>query len=172
MNKDVKSFDQLDELILRYAQIEAKLAKSEAAMNEKIQKIRESYKEVNDPLSSERSEIEKILENFCIANKHEFQKQRSRDFTHGIVGFIFNPPKVAQLNKKYTVKTSIELLKRIFNDIYIRSKEEINKEAILADYASQKIDDQKLAAVGLKIDQDETFYISPKWETIEDKKAA
>lgn len=172
MIKDVKSFDQLDELILRYAQIEAKLAKSEAGMNEKIQRIRETYKTDNDPLSTEKIELENTIKFFCINNKHEFEKQRSKDFTHGVIGFTFNPPKVAQLNKKYSVKTSIELLKRFFKDLYIRSKEEINKELLLADYASKKINDTKLAAVGLKVDQDETFYIAPKWETIEDKKAA
>lgn len=168
----IKSFDDLDALILEFGQIEARLAKAEASMNERIQKIREAFKTSNESDMNKRADLQKVIETFCISNKNEFQKIRSRDFTHGSVGFKFNPPKIAQLNRKYSVATSIELLKRVFQMLYIRTKEEINKEALLADYAAKAINDEKLASVGLKVDQDETFYIEPKWELIEDKKAS
>ena len=45
-------------------------------------------------------------------------------------------------------------------------KEEIDKDSILGDYAQEKIDDSRLASVGLRVDQDETFFTQIDWETI------
>ena len=76
-----------------------------------------------------------------------------------------------QLNRKYNVKTSIELIKKIFSGAYIRIKEEIDTERILTDLAQEKLNDEKLASVGLKVDQDEKFVIEIDWETLGEKAA-
>ncbi|MCC7158850.1 MAG: hypothetical protein IT281_04870, partial [Ignavibacteria bacterium] len=47
--------------------------------------------------------------------------------------------------------------------------EEIDKEALLSDYSSKDITDEKLASVGLKIDQGETFFVKPNWEALVDQ---
>jgi len=172
MATQIKAFEQLDAVLLKLAGFETVIAKQEAAMNGKIQKIRDEFDQATADARKEKIVIEQDIEVFCRSNKVEFEKARSKDFVHGSIGFRFNTPKVGVLNKKYTIKTAMELIKRIFEGKYVRTKEEINKELILADYAEKKIDDEKLAAVGLKIDQDETFYIAIKWDQIEQKDAA
>lgn len=162
----IKKWEEIPKQLQELAKNEATLAKKEAQMNEQINRIKEKYaaetKERQYIVDTLRSEIEA----FCIKNKSEFDKQRSREFQFGVIGFRISPPKVVLLNRKYNMKTVIELVKRVFSNGYLRIKEELDKETILADYSQQKLDDSKLAAIGLKIDQDETFFVEPKFEEL------
>jgi phage host-nuclease inhibitor protein Gam len=146
------------------------IKKKEAMLNGKIAELNQKFeidtaepKKENDILISE-------IESFCVKNKNNFEAQRTMQFATGSLGFRNNPPKIGQLNRKYTVASSIELIKKIFKGLYLRTKEEIDKDAILSAYASKEVNDQKLAAVGLKIDQGETFFIKPDWEKLVEEK--
>ncbi|MDP4176289.1 MAG: host-nuclease inhibitor Gam family protein [Bacteroidota bacterium] len=145
----------------------AYIAKKEAEMNDKIYIIKEKYEEETIDAQREVDNLTTDVEAYCIKNKTDFEKSRSRVLGFGTVGFRNNPPKVTTLNRKYNLKTSLELVKRLFKKKYVRTKEELDKEAILADYAAKTLDDKKLAGVGLKIDQDETFFCEINWEALE-----
>ena len=166
----IRSFEECDGTILKIADCEQELAKAEAEMNEKIQVVRDEYERKTNVTRAMRDGLKSEVERFCIVNKDAFEKSRSKNFIHGIVGFRSTPPKTALLNRKYKWETVLELLKKLNLVKYVRTKEEIDKDAILASYASKEIDDQKLAAVGLKIDQDEKFFIDIKWEEIAEAK--
>ena len=166
----IHSFDECDGTILKIADCEQELAKAEAEMNEKIQVVRDEYERKTNVTRAMRDGLKSEVERFCIVNKDTFEKSRRKNFIHGIVGFRSTPPKTALLNRKYKWETVLELLKKLNLVKYVRTKEEIDKDAILASYASKEIDDQKLAAVGLKIDQDEKFFIDIKWEEITNAK--
>jgi phage host-nuclease inhibitor protein Gam len=146
--------------------LELSIQQSEAKMNAKINDVKEKYEIETFPVRTRADEIKLEIEAFCLQNKKEFEKKKSMEFTSGVVGFRTTTPKVATLNRKYTFKTALELVKRVFKKQYIRAKEELDKEAILADYSAKKVDDQKLSAVGLRVDQEENFYIEPKLETL------
>ena len=152
------------------AKSEAQIAKMEAAMNGKINSIKEKFNDDSRELRAESDLLRSEVEVYCIKNKFEFDKQRTKEFTIGAIGFRTNPPKVQLLNRKYNLKTALELIKRVFTGSYVRVKEEIDKETILADYSQKKINDESLAGVGLKIDQDETFFIDINWEKLEPEK--
>jgi phage host-nuclease inhibitor protein Gam len=165
--KPVRSYEDADQTLLRIADCETKLQTAEAEMNERIQKIREEYEMNTHVLRAMKVSHEKELERFCIVNKADFEKSRSRELVHGKIGFRNTPPKVALLNRKYKWDTVIELLRKVrFGKDLIRTKEEINKEQVLASYAAKEIDDQKLASVGMKVDQSEEFFSVIKWEEI------
>jgi len=51
-----------------------------------------------------------------------------------------------------------------------KEKEEINKDALLVDYAAKAIDDTQIASVGLKIDQADSPYYVINWEVLEQEK--
>ena len=161
------SYDEVDNALLELGKIEATLAKKEADMNAAIQKVKEKFDTETAEDRAIAADLHNSIEDFCRTNKVDFAKQRTMPLTHGSVGFRNNPPKVVQLSKKYTVKTSIELLKKIFGGKYVRSKEEVNKDLILTDYAGNSLSDEQLAATGLRIDNDETFSIEINWETIQ-----
>ena len=169
-SKPVRTYEDADQTLLEIADCETQLQRAEAEMNEQIQKIRDEYEQNTHVIRAIKSSLEKEVERFCIMNKMDFEKQRSRDLVHGSLGFRNTPPKVTLLNRKYKWDTVLELLAKVrFGKDFIRTKEEINKEQVLASYASKEIDDRKLASVGMKIDQSEEFFLKIKWEEIPDQ---
>lgn len=172
MKSTIENFEDVEKSILELSKHESFIAKEEARMNEKIQKIKDEFEEKTKESRAAKNLVEGEIQAFCTLNKKEFEKTRTKKLIHGLIGFRFNPPKVLQLNRKYSVQTSIELIKKIFKSKYIRSKEEINKDEILIGYDKKELDDQKLAAIGLKIDQSETFFIKIDWESLESEAAA
>lgn len=167
MAKIIQSFEDVDAKLLELSKHESFIVKREASMNEKIQNIKQKFDDETADARAQKGLIETEIHAFCLQNKSEFAKQRSKKLIHGIVGFRVNPPKVNQLSRKFTVATTLGFLKKLFNGKYIRLKEEIDKDSILSDYAAEKIDDSKLASVGLRVDQDETFFTQIDWETIQ-----
>lgn len=162
----ITSYEEADKKLLELLQLQSFIAKKEADMNSRIQTVKEKYDVETADARAQTQLIETDIQVFCSMNKTDFLKQRARKLTHGVIGFRTNPPKVIQLNKKFTIRTSLELLKKIYDDKYVRMKEEINKDAILSDYSSRAIDDSNLAGVGLRIDQEETFFVEVDWQNI------
>ncbi|NUN68851.1 MAG: host-nuclease inhibitor Gam family protein [Bacteroidetes bacterium] len=167
----IRSYEDADQTLLKIADCETQLQRAEAEMNEQIQKIRDDYELNTHVVRAMKAAHEKELEKFSIMNKSDFEKTRSRELVHGTIGFRSTPPKVALLNRKYKMDTVLELLGRVrWGKDYIRTKEELSKEQLLASYAAKEIDDQKLASVGLKVDQSEEFFSKIKWEEIPESK--
>lgn len=165
----LESFDEVDEALLKLAEYKAFVQHEEAILNDGLQKTREEFDQKVATQRERAATIESNIEGFCIQHKDEFERTRSKELTHGIVSFRTTPPKVAFLNRKYGYSTVIELIKRLgFQKKYLRVKEEVDKEAILADSAAKQLSDEKLAACGLKIDQTEQFDITIKWDSIKD----
>lgn len=156
----------LESALTDLAFYESEVQKKEARMNSKINLLKEKFEMETGDIRGKAEEIRKEIEAFCLANKDEFKKKKSFEYPSGIVGFRTATPKVSTLNRKYTFKTALELVKRIFPGLYVRTKEELDKEVMLAEYAQKKLDDTKLASVGLRIEQDENFYIEPKYERL------
>ncbi len=166
----IRTFEECDGTILKIADCEQEIAKAEAEMNEKIQTVRDEYERKTNVTRAMKEGLSAELERFSIANKDAFEKTRSKNMVHGAFGFRSTPPKTALLNRKYKWDTVLELLKKLGLVKYVRTKEDVDKEAVLASYAAKEIDDQKLAAVGMKIDQEEKFFIDIKWEEISEAK--
>ncbi|GJQ32619.1 MAG: hypothetical protein HBSAPP04_14580 [Ignavibacteriaceae bacterium] len=140
--------------------------KREAVLNLKITKLKEQFEQETADQRVKISDLQAEIEAFCKANQDEFKKKKSIEFPSGIVGFRTATPKISTLNRKYTFKTALELVKRIFPGSYVRQKEELDKEVMLADYSQKKLDDTKLASVGLRVEQEENFYVELKTERL------
>ena len=164
--KMIQSYEEADKALAKLGRQESFVAKKEAMLNERIQKLREKFDEDTTEERAQISLVIRELEEFCLINKADFLKKRSKVLTHGEIGFRTTPPKVSQLNRKYSLKTSVELIKKIFSGEYLRLKEEIDKERLLSDLSIGKIDDGKLASVGLKVDQSDTFVCEINWESL------
>jgi phage host-nuclease inhibitor protein Gam len=163
----IASFEDVNKSLFHVAKCESLIAEKEAKMNAKIQKIKEAYDDETQDARLQKEVLEKDITAFCMLHKQEFEKKKSKDLLFGTVGFRTTTPKIHQLNRKYNVQATMELIKKLFKGQYIRTKEEVDKEKLLADYAQEKLDDNKMAAIGLKIDQEERFMIEIKWENID-----
>ncbi len=166
---NLTSYDEVNTSLYELGKIESVLAKKEASMNEQIQKIKDKFNEQTAPEQAAKQAYENDIEGFLILHKNDFEKQRTKKLTHGTVGFRFGTPKVLNLSRKYNTKTVLELAKKLFKSKYVRTKEELNKDAILSDYASGKLTDDKVASFGSRIDKGEKMVIEIDWESLENK---
>lgn len=98
-------------------------------------------------------------------NPDQFPKGRkSLDLVSGILGFRTGTPKLALLSRSWTWEKVLTLVAQIMPH-YIRSKMEVDKETMINDYAmstARDITADKFQRVGLRVTQDESFYIEPK----------
>lgn len=94
------------------------------------------------------------------AQREEFAEKRSMDLLHGTIGFRWAKPKLATL-ARITWDKALEKIKALRPE-FVRVKEEVNKELILQQAADELINAGGLSAMGLKVVQEESFYIDLK----------
>lgn len=167
---NIQTFEDVNKTLLEIAKKDSFITKMEVEMNERINKIKNGFDEETKSVRAEKQLLEQEVEGFCKVNKEKFGKLKSMALLFGSIFFRTTPPKVSQLNKKYSVATSIELAKKLFKTKFVRQKEELDKDSILASYAAKEINDEKLAAIGLKIDQEEKFGYEINWEKLDEVK--
>ncbi len=99
------------------------------------------------------------------ANPAEFPKDRkSIVLASGTLGFRTGTPKLALLSRAFNWERVLALVEQYWPS-FIRIKKEVNKEEILSLYAgasNQSASDAELKRLGLKVTQEESFYIEPK----------
>ncbi len=117
-------------------------------------------------LEAHNPEIERIsqdiAENLCLCEKFAithreslFGKLKSAAASLGIFGFRTGNPKLALLSRKWKWADVLAALQSSGLSHLIRTKIEPDKEAL------KKLDEIDLFRIGLRIDQDETFFIEP-----------
>lgn len=100
------------------------------------------------------------------AHPEQFAKRKSIKFAHGKLGFRDGMPKLELLNKKWKWKGALEAVQKLL-PAFIRSAPEIDKEALIAQRDEAPIQ-FALPRCGLKVTQDEGFFIKPKLTPIKD----
>jgi phage host-nuclease inhibitor protein Gam len=115
-----------------------------------------------DAAIAERSDA---LRAWAEAHPEEFPKGRkSIEFLSGTLGFRTGTPKLALLSRAFTWDKVRDLVAQIMPH-YIRTKLEVDKEAMLADYGVSEdkgVTADKFKRAGVKVTQDEAFFIEPK----------
>jgi phage host-nuclease inhibitor protein Gam len=136
------------QLAARLARAKARLAKT---MEVRLQTI-----------AGEISDAEKLIRAWAEANrKKEFGELKTLKLLHGELQFKAGGPAVVLL-KNWTDKLCLASLKkfRVLKLLYIRTKEELNRSQILADFRAEKIDNDRLAKFGCEVTQSEFFSIN------------
>lgn len=159
------SFDDAQQASEQFAVSSNKLAKIEAKMNEEINKVKSKYQDEITDLKVDMEEPVEVLEVFAKEQKDTWGKKKSFEMLHCTIGFRTGMPKVDK-SKKFTWDAVVELMKRskAFKG-FIRTKDEINKDAILAEK-----NEEVLAALKdecyVEVVQDESFYVEAKREEL------
>jgi phage host-nuclease inhibitor protein Gam len=149
----------------QYAQTQAKLATIEAKMNEELNKVKSKFKDQITELQDELEPQVEVLEVFAKEQQPAWGKKKSMELLHCTIGFRTGTPKVEK-DKKFTWDAITELLgkNKVFKP-FIRTKQEIDKEAILACKDEALLEQLKEDAY-VSIVQDETFYVEAKREEV------
>lgn len=126
----------------------------QADMNDAISKAKESFEMQAEPFKAEIEQLSKGVQTWCEANRVSLTKDgkvKFANFPAGEVKWRMRPPKVTLR----AVDTVLETLKRLGLKRFIRTKEEPNKEAMLAEPQALE------GLAGVKFEQGEDFVIVP-----------
>lgn len=137
----------------------AQLNSLKAELDRELTATRKRFEGRIDELKVEIEQKSALLQQWAEASPEDFAERKSVEFLHGRVGFRTGNPTLKTLSG-WTFKRVLEVITRSF----VRVKEELDKEAILAAYAAGTLTDGELRAVGLRVVQDESFYVDPKVE--------
>lgn len=154
---------QAEDAFAEFAEADARQQRIQATMDMQITKIREKYSEDISRLTDAKDQAFDLLHAYAENNRDEFGKKKSLEFTHGMIGFRTGTPKLKTL-KGFTWASVLTLMKKAMPD-YVRTKEEPNKEALLADREKPAVK-SALPDIGVMVDQDETFFVEPKKEEV------
>lgn len=157
----------LEALVREVAELTLTRNKQQTELDAALTKIRQGYEETLAVIDQSLTEKTELARAWAEANPAEFKGLKSLELTHGTVGFRAST-KVKTL-AGWTVAKIIAALKAkfAFPDEYIRTKEELNKEALIAHRDAIPADELRL--VGVKIVQDESFFIDPNIEPLENR---
>jgi phage host-nuclease inhibitor protein Gam len=134
-------------------------------MDRKIGSIREQYEGTLDRLQVDLERTVASLEAWASANQDEFPAGRkSIEFVHGTVGFRTGQPKLKTARGSTWDKVAAKI-EALGLDRYLRRKTEVDREAIIA--ARDTLTAGEMLAMGVAVAQDETFYVEPKAEALE-----
>ena len=144
------------------AEVNSQLKKIESNVELEKQRIDEKYRTQVETWSRKKAEPMEVLEVYAKKNAPEWDG-KSFDLMHGTIGFRTNPPKLEK-KKGFTWESITALLKKYFPAL-VRSKEEPNKEAIIA-MRDEKEFEKVSEKCFITVVQDETFFVRTKEEEL------
>ncbi len=159
----VPSKEFFEESFAKYNEATSKLQVLEGGMNAEITAIKERYENKIGRLQEQKEECFEVMQVYAESSPDLFAKKKSLETTFGIIGFQTNPPRLAT-RKGFKWPAVLEIIRDRFTQ-YLRTKEEPNKELILADRETLE-QSGDLKAMGLDVVQDETFYVKPSLELV------
>lgn len=157
--------DQAQTAAKDYTAAHNQLSLLEAKMNGEIDNVKAGYTE---KIAVQREAMEEpalILSVFAFEQRKKWLPKKSYDFLHAVIGFRTGNPEVIKA-KKFSWEAVVELMKKnkVFKG-FLRTKEEVNKEAILAE-KNEAILNQLKEEAYLSVGQTEAFFITPKVEAV------
>jgi phage host-nuclease inhibitor protein Gam len=156
-----------------------------AQMDAELQAVRERYTSNLEAIDSSLAEKTDLVQMWAEAHPEEFGKRKSIEFGSGTIGFRTGTPKLALLNRRWNWKAVLEALKnRVWGSTFIRTIEEIDKDKIITASRTPRgthLDDKEpifvlpqatLTNIGVKVVQDESFYVDPNLTELETRQIA
>jgi len=143
--------------IAQIGQTQRELLRIETAMNDELSAIKERYEEQARPFRDQVKALTTGVQTWCEANRAvltDGNKTKTVNLSSGTVKWRLTPPSV-KVGRGLLGAVLVAILGAGLADIFIRTSEELNKEAILA--APEKV----THISGISIHQAEEFVIEP-----------
>lgn len=157
----IQNRQQLESVLENIVHLQQNRAELESDQEREITGVRQKYR---TPLA----ELDRYLllettwvETWARENTDAFSDRRTLACTHASIGFRVSPPRIERASRKWTwSEVAVKLSELAWGRRYLRQPApEVNKEALLADRAD--LEAPELRKVGIKIVQDERFFITP-----------
>jgi phage host-nuclease inhibitor protein Gam len=146
--------DQVADYIASIGLAQRERARIEQDMNDEFARIKQHYEELAQPFKTEIEERSKGVQAWCETNRNALTQDgrtKTAVLSSGEVQWRMRPPKVSIKG----LESVLDKLRRMGLDRFIRTKDEVNKEAILAEQEAVK------RVAGIAIEQGEDFVIKP-----------
>ena len=146
--------DEVAEAIAKIGRLQRERQRIEADMNDELAVAKQKYEDRAAPLNTEIRDLSKGVQAYCEAHRVELtqgNKVKHAALSSGEIKWRTRPPSLTVRGKEAV----IELLKKLGLGKFVRTKEEVNKEAILLE------PDQAKNVPGISISQGEDFVIVP-----------
>jgi phage host-nuclease inhibitor protein Gam len=144
---------ELASLILQQRQAETELDTG-------ITSLRKQFEGRLSALSKSIGEKSSVLQTWAEANPSEFAGKKSLDMTHALVGWRTGQPQLKTLAGWTWDRVLEKLASLVPYKGFIRTKSEVDKAMILA--ARNELLPDDLRNMGVRVVQDEAFFIEPK----------
>ena len=136
--------------------IQREALRLDPAMNDEVAEITARYTPQIENLKKEIKVLFKGIQDWCKTNRDELTnggKTKTANLTTGTVSWRLGNP---SCSVSRDVEGVIEMLRRMGLERFIRTKEEVNKEAVLAEPDAVK------GIAGIKVNKGaESFYVEP-----------
>lgn len=136
------------------AWLRARIKQAEGRCEEEVAKAKTLLQLEVEPLREDEELYLQVLEDWAATDRWTW-KAKSLKLTGGTLGFRKDPPALKVVGKGGW-KGAVERVKRVLGAAFIRTKEEVDRDAVHA----AGLDKQKLREAGLKLDEGgERFYV-------------
>ena len=141
----------------------AELKRLTAKMDVRIGEVRDEFSGDIAAISESMKPLADALEEWAELHPEAFTEKKSLELVAGKIGYRTSPPAVKTL-PKVKEESAVRLVEaeECYAQKYIRMLAELDREAILASYACKEVSDETLKRLGLRVVQNETFYIDPQ----------
>lgn len=150
------------------AQLKLNARKLAVVMDQQINAIREKYQPSMEAMAADLEALTEALREWATANEAEFGKLKSLKTALGKMGWRVGMPKLKTLSG-VKWETAMARLKADAPE-YVRTNEEIDKEGIIAN--RERLGPELLKTLGVRVVQEETFFVEPELTEIEAKQEA
>ena len=161
----IGSREELEQVMGEYAAVMIEQAAVKAEMEEKVRQVREEYEARFASLKESATALITDLGAWAAGHPEAFKERKSLELLHGVIGFRTGTPSVV-LRRGVDEDDLVQDLIGDGLDSYVRTRQEIDRQAVLAAVAAP--DGEAAAAVlaeyGIKVRQTERFYAEAREE--------
>lgn len=162
----LRTREDVERAVRQVCELKAFSQETAALMDQRILEIKADYEAQLGDAAQEIDLHVESLRAWAEANPGEFEKKKSLELTSGIIGFRTGTPKLKTITG-WTWDRVLEAIKWNKLNEWVRVKEEVNKDAILAERNDHT--PVALRAIGVQIVQDESFYVEPNLTEVENR---
>jgi len=158
---EIRDREHCDAVLRDMCTATAQLQAAEGMLNDELTRVRERYESAIAAARGQVKELTAAVEAFAIKHRSEFGQAKTLTLLHGKLQFRVTPPAVRQLNRKWSWDSILATVEMAGERLaaWVRTKHELNKDQVLADYAAETVDDTDLAGFGLRVVQTEQFAV-------------
>ena len=145
------------------ARIEVQRRAAEALRDEEMNAVMEKHNPAIIILKQQQDALVQKADAYATVNRDELlpAKRQSGETKLALFGFRWGNKALALLSNRWTWDGVIESLKTAGMAAFVRTKEEVDKDAV-----KDQLAESVLAQHGMRIKQSETFWVEPKADVV------